>query len=388
MDFSLTESQRQIQARARDFAQRRVAPLSREMDERREMPRELIAEMAALGFLGGPLPKEYGGEGWDAVSLALCYEELGRADSSVRGFMTVHTSLVAQCLLNWGTEEVKGAYLPKLARGEIIGCYCLTEPNAGSDAAALESTAALEGDEYVVDGDKIWITNGGIADLAIVFARSTPLPGQRGESRHKGICALLVPTDSPGFRREKMKGRELGHRASDHAHIRFNQMRVPKTALLAGHGEGLKVAMAGLGYGRLGVAAGAVGVGQACLDACIEFAKTRRQFGQRIGNFEMIQAALADMAADIQAARMLVYHAAWLRDQGERATRETSTAKLFATEAAVRAANEAVLLHGGRGYSDEYPVERYLRDIKGLQIYEGTAHIQRIVIARELLGEE
>jgi alkylation response protein AidB-like acyl-CoA dehydrogenase len=388
MDFSPTEAQRQIQARAREFAQARVAPLSREMDERGEMPRELISEMAAQGLLGGPLPLEYGGGGWDAVSLALCYEELGRADSSVRGLMTVHTSLVAQCLLAWGTEEQKHAYLPKLARGEIIGCYCLTEPNAGSDAAALESVAALEGDEYTLDGEKIWITNGGIADLAIVFARSAPWTEQKGEPKHKGICAFLVPTGSRGFRRERMKGRELGHRAADHAHIYFDQVCVPASARLGGPGEGFKVAMAALDHGRLGVAAGAVGVGQACLDACVEFAKTRRQFGQRIGNFEMIQAALADMAAEIQAARMLVYHAAWLQDRGVKATRDTSIAKLFATEAAVRAANQAVLLHGGRGYSDEYPVERYLRDIKGLQIYEGTTHIQRIVIARELLGKE
>jgi alkylation response protein AidB-like acyl-CoA dehydrogenase len=388
MDFSLTESQRQIQARAREFAQARVAPLSREMDERGEMPRELISEMAALGFLGGPLPREYGGGGWDAVSLALCYEELGRADSSVRGLMTVHTSLVAQSLLTWGTEEQKRAYLPKLARGETIGCYCLTEPNAGSDAAALESVAALEGDEYTLDGEKIWITNGGIADLAIVFARSAPLMEQNGKSKHKGICAFLVPTGLPGFRRERMKGQALGHRASDHARINFDRMRVPATARLGGPGEGFKVAMAALDHGRLGVAAGAVGVGQACLDACVEFARTRRQFGQRIGNFEMIQATLADMAAEVQAARMLVYHAAWLKDQGEKATRDTSIAKLFATEAAVRAANQAVLLLGGRGYSDEYPAERYLRDIKGLQIYEGTTHIQRIVIARELLGKE
>lgn len=352
------------------------------MDERGEMPPSLIHEMAGQGFLGGPLPKEYGGGGWDAVSLALCYEELGRVDSSVRGFMTVHTSLVSQCILQWGTEEQKQELLPRLVRGEMIGCYCLTEPNAGSDAASMESTAMLNGDEYVINGEKIWITNGGLAHLAIVFANADP------GLKHKGICAFLVPTDTPGFRREKMKGQELGHRASDHAHVRFEKMRVPKTARLGAHGEGFKVAMSALDHGRLGVAAGALGVAQACLDACVEFARTRRQFGQRIGNFEMIQSTIADMAADVDAARLLVYRAAWLKDQGMKATRETSIAKLFATETAVRAANEAVLLHGGRGYSNEYPVERYYRDIKGLQIYEGTSHIQRIVIARELLGRE
>jgi alkylation response protein AidB-like acyl-CoA dehydrogenase len=382
MDFSLNAPQQEIQARVREFAQTRVAPFAREWDERGAMPRNVIDEMAATAFLGGPLPQEYGGCGWDNVSLALCYEELGRADSSVRGLMTVHTSLVSQCILQWGSDAQKREYLPKLAHGEMLGCYCLTEPNAGSDAASMESTATRDGDEYIINGEKIWITNGGIADLAIIFANAD------FSLKHKGICAFLVPTNTRGFRREKMEGKELGHRASDHAHIYFENMRVPASALLGAHGEGFKVAMSALEHGRLGVAAGALGVGQACLDACIEFAKTRRQFGQRIGNFEMIQSTLADMAAEIQAARWLVYHAAWLQDQGLRAIRETSIAKLFATEAAVRAANEAVLLHGGRGYSNEYPVERYLRDIKGLQIYEGTAHIQRIVIARELLGRE
>ncbi len=382
VDFTLSPSQSEIRAKARAFAQDHIAPIAREMDERGEMPSSLIQQMAEQRFLGGPLPKEYGGGGWDAVSLALCYEELGRVDSSVRGFMTVHTSLVAQCILQWGTDEQKREYLPRLACGEMIGCYCLTESNAGSDAASMESTATLNGDEYVMNGEKIWITNGNIAHLAIVFANADP------GLKHKGICAFLVPTDTPGFRRAKMEGKELGHRASDHAHIRFENMRVPRTALLGAHGEGFKVAMSALDHGRLGVAAGALGVAQACLDACVEFAQTRRQFGQRIGNFEMIQSTIADMGADVDAARLLVYRAAWLKDQGVKATRETSIAKLFATEAAVKAANEAVLLHGGRGYSNEYPVERYYRDIKGLQIYEGTSHIQRIVIAREMLGKE
>ena len=382
MDFSLTQSQQQVQSRARAFAQERVAPMAREMDERGAMPLSLIQEIADLGFLGGPLPKEYGGSGWDAVSLALCYEELGRADSSVRGCMTVHTSLVAQCILQWGSDAQKREYLPRLARGQMIGCYCLTEPNAGSDAASMESTATLDGHEYVLNGEKIWITNGNIAHMAIVFANADP------SLKHKGICAFLIATDTPGFRREKMRGKELGHRASDHAHVVFENLRVPKSALLGATGDGFKVAMSALDHGRLGVAAGALGVAQACLDASVEFAKTRRQFGQRIGNFEMIQSTLADMAAGVDAARLLVYRAAWLKDQGGKSTREVSIAKLFATETAVKAAGDAVLLHGGRGYSNEYPVERYYRDIKGLQIYEGTAHIQRIVIARELLGRE
>ena len=382
MNFSLSPSQQKIQQCARDFAQTRVAPYARAMDERGEMPTELIHELGALGWLGGAIPKEYGGEGWDNVSLALCYEEFGRADSSVRGLMTVHMSLVSQCILKWGSEEQKKKFLPKLARGEWIGCYALTEPNAGSDVASMETTADEYENEFVLNGEKIWITNGNIADVAIVFAtRARSL-------KHKGICAFLLETNLKGFTREKMRGQELGHRASDHAHIRFENMRVPKSALLGNVGEGFRVAMSALDHGRLGVAAGALGVAQACLDASVEFARTRRQFGQRIGDFEMIQSVVANMAADVDAARMLVYRAAWLQDQGQRATRETSIAKLFATEAAVRAASEAVLLHGGRGYSNEYPVERYYRDIKGLQIYEGTSHIQRIVIARDTLGKE
>jgi alkylation response protein AidB-like acyl-CoA dehydrogenase len=303
-------------------------------------------------------------------------------DSSVRGFLAVHAGLVAMCINEWGTEDQKQKYLPRLATGQWIGCYCLTEPNAGSDAGSIETTAEERGDEFILNGEKIWITNGGIANLAIVFA------SRDRAARHKGICAFLVETDTPGFHRRKMPGMELGHRASDHARITFENCRVPKSALLGAPGDGFKVAMSALDHGRLGVAAGALGVAQACLDACVDFARTRKQFGQRIGNFEMIQQVLADMAADVDAARLLVYRAAWLKDQGERGTRETSIAKLFATEAATRAADQAVLLHGGRGYSNEFPVERFYRDIKGLQIYEGTSHIQRIVIARDLLGKE
>ncbi len=382
MDFALSPEQAGVQARARDFAQTRVAPLARSMDEQGRMPRELIGEMARRGLLGGPLPPEYGGEGWDALSLALCYEELGRADSSVRGFMTVHTSLVALCLLRWGTGEQRAAYLPRLARGELIGCYCLTEPNAGSDAGSLESTATPEGGDYVLRGEKIWITNGNLAGLALVFANADP------SQKHRGICAFLVDTHLPGFRREPMPGRELGHRASDHARIVLDGLRLPRSALLGQPGEGFRVAMSALDQGRLGVAAGALGVAQACLDASVDFARQRRQFGRRLADFEMIQHDLADMAADVDAARLLVYRAGWRQAQGARATREVSIAKLFATEAAGRVAGQAVLLHGGRGYSNEYPVERHYRDIKGLQIYEGTAHIQRIVIARELVGKE
>lgn len=382
MNFELTPEQKQIQARARQFAQEEVAPIAREADEKSEFPAHLVGRMGELGFLAGPIEPEYGGAGLDYVSFALVYEELGRVDSSVRGFLAVHAGLVSLCLRDWGTEEQKRRYLPRLASGELIGCYCLTEPNAGSDAASMESTAREGADSYVLNGEKIWITNGNIAEVALVFA------SRDRSARHKGICAFVVETNTPGFRREKMTGQELGHRASDHARIILEECRVPKSALLGEPGQGFKVAMSALDHGRLGVAAGALGVAQACLDACVSFARERRQFGQRIGDFQMIQATIADMAADVEASRWLVYRAAWLKQQGAPTTRETSIAKLFATEAAVKAASEAVLIHGGRGYSNDYPVERYYRDIKGLQIYEGTSHIQRIVIARDVIGRE
>lgn len=382
MDFELSPEQQRIQSLARDFANDEVAPLAREADETGNFPMQLIGRMAELGFLGGPIAKEYGGAAMDAVSFALVCEELGRADSSVRGLLTVHANLVSGCIEKWGTDEQKRRYLPQLASGEWVGCYCLTEPDAGSDAASLRTTATADGSDYLLDGDKIWITNGNMARLAIVFATRDPA------ERHKGICAFLVETDTPGMRRQKMPGVELGHRASDHSYITFEQCRVPAKAMLGEPGEGFKVAMSALDRGRLGVAAGAVGIGQACLDACVYWARERRQFGRRLGDFQMVQATIANMAADIAAARLLVYQAAWLMDRGRPATPAAASAKLFATEAAARAASEAVSLYGNRGYSSEYPVERYYRDIKGLQIYEGASNIQRIILARELIGRE
>ena len=380
MNFSLTPEQEAIQSRARKFAKEEVAPIAREADEKGEFPLHLVRRMGELGFLAGPVEPAYGGAGMDNVSFALVYEELGRADSSVRGFLAVHASLVSLCIRDWGREEQKQRYLSRLATGELIGCYCLTEPNAGSDVASMEATVREEGASYILNGEKIWITNGNIADIALVFASRDP------SARHKGIWAFIVETDSPGFHREKMPGQELGHRASDHARIVLKECRVTKSALLGAPGDGFKVAMSALDHGRLGVAAGGLGVAQACLDACIDFTRNRRQFGQRIADFQMIQATLADMAADVEAARLLVYRAAWMKDEGLPSTKETSIAKLFATEIAAQAASNAVLIHGGRGYSSEYPVERYYRDIKGLQIYEGTSHIQRLVIARQLVG--
>jgi alkylation response protein AidB-like acyl-CoA dehydrogenase len=385
MDFTLSPTQARWQKIARDFAQNEVAPVAREMDEKRHMPIQLVSRMAALRLLGTTLPAAYGGSEMDAVSLALIYEELGRACSSVRGFMTVHSSLVMQCLNAWASDALKNQYLPSLANAETIGCYALTEPEAGSDAASIQTRATMVSGGYELSGEKIWITNGNIATLAIVFAR---LDGLDVKKPHQAITAFLVELPGKGITRERMPGEDLGHRASDHAHIVFDRAFVPDAMRLGDEGAGFKVAMSALDHGRLGVAAGALGVHQACMDASIEFVRNRRQFGQRIADFEMVQSTIAEMKASLEASRALVYKAAWAKDSGMDSTLDTSIAKYFATEAACKAASDAVLLHGGRGYSTEYPVERYYRDIKGLQIYEGTSFIQKIVIARHTIGRE
>jgi alkylation response protein AidB-like acyl-CoA dehydrogenase len=383
VDFALTSAQAAVAHRARAFAHDEVAPRARQADAEGVFPLDLVGRMGALGFLAGPVAADLGGSGMDYVSFAQVYAALGYADSSVRGFLAVHGGLVTLCIRDHGNDAQRRTWLPRLATGDVIGCYCLTEPGAGSDAAAIATTARRDGDAYVLDGSKIWITNGTIAQLALIFARDPDLPADKP---HRQICAFLVPTDLPGFVATPMAARPLGHRAADHADITLSRCRVPARNLLGPPGSGFRVAMGALDHGRLGVAAGALGVAEASLDAAVAFARARRAFGQRIGDFEMIQAALADMAADVDATRHLVHHAAWLKDQGQPSSRATATAKLFATEAALRAADQAVLVHGGRGYANDYPVERYLRDAKGMQIYEGTSHIQRLVIAREILG--
>jgi butyryl-CoA dehydrogenase len=384
MDFSLSPQELRWQETARNFAQNEVAPIAREMDENGAMPPSLVLRMAELGLLGATIAKDLGGSAMSNLSLAIVYEELGRACSSVRGFMTVHSSLVMQCTNQHASLEQKKKYLPELASGRMIGCYALTEPEAGSDAANIQTTATKTEGGYLLNGEKIWITNGGIAHIAIVFAK---LPQEAGKKPHKAITAFLVDTNTKGFNKKKMPGKELGHRASDHANITFTDCFVPDMNILGGERNGFAVAMGALDFGRLGVAAGALGVHQACLDASVDFVRSRKQFGSRLGDFEMVQATIAEMKMTLEASRHLVYHAAWKKDQGIPSTLESSMAKLHATEAALKAASDAVLLHGGRGYSNEYPVERYYRDIKGLQIYEGTSHIQRIVIARNVVGK-
>lgn len=368
MDFRLSDELIQIQATARAFADEVLAPRARAADELGKWDSRLPHDLAQHHLLD---------ERRSALALALIYEELGRVDSSARGFATVQISLVARCLDEWGSPEQKEGWLPRLRSGEAVGCYALTEPEAGSDIRSVRSRAERVNGAWELQGDKHWITNGGVAHVALVFANTA-----------EGLTAFVVPTDTPGFVAEPMGGRDLGHRASNHAFISIRGVRLPESGVLGQVGSGFQVATSALGHGRLGVAAGAVGILQACLDATVDFARSRRQFGKRIGDFEMVQAAIADMVADLSAARLMVRYAAWLADSGEDNALAVASAKLFATEAALRTADQAILIHGARGYSSDYPVERYWRDAKGMQIYEGTAHVQRIIIARSLLGRD
>jgi alkylation response protein AidB-like acyl-CoA dehydrogenase len=381
-DFSLRREDEEARALCRRLAETVVAPAAREADEFRVFPREVVDALAKEGLLGCATPREFGGLGWDAMQTTQMYEEIGRADQSVRGFLSVHVGLVSQCVAQYGTDAQKKAWLPRLASGEVIGAYALTERDAGSDAGAISTRAVPDGDGWKISGEKVWITNALSAGVFIVMATVDPA------LKHKGVTAFLVPDTAPGLDCTRMSGAELGHRASEHAVVTFQDVRVGPEGVLGRVGAGFEVAMGGLDHGRLGVAAGAVGLLQACLDATIDFARTRRQFGKRIADFQMVQERVADMACDTEAARLLVWKAAWKALRGEPRTRDVSMAKLFATEAACRWSAEAVLLHGSRGYNNERPVERHFRDAPGLRIYEGTNHVQRIVIARDYLGRE
>ncbi len=382
MDFALLPRDEEVLAAARRFVEAEIAPRAREADEERRFDRSRVALLARAGFLGGPLPARFGGPGWSHVQWALALIELGAADSSWRGFCTVQTALCGHVLLEHGSERQRAECLLRLVTGEWIFAYALTEPEAGTDAAAIRCRARPDGAGFVLEGEKHWITNGGSADRILVFATVDPAQGK------EGVTCFLVPGDAPGLERGPIEGIELGHRAADHAVLRFHGVRLGEDAVLGPVGGGFKVAMAGLDHGRLGVAAGAVGIQQACETACLDFARRRRQFGKRIGDFQLVQEALTDLHVAHEATRLLTLRAAWLRDQGLPNGREVSVAKYAACEAAVRAGDQAVLLHGARGYSSAYPVERCLRDAKGLQIYEGTSHIQRIIVARDLLGRE
>ncbi|MEK6717045.1 MAG: acyl-CoA dehydrogenase [candidate division NC10 bacterium] len=379
MDFELTDAQRLIRDTVREFAEKELAPLAAELDRLKRFPEKPLQRLAELGVLGMTMPPEYGGAGADTVSSCLALMEISRACASTGVTVSVLNTLTCEIIYRHGTEDQRQRYLPALCRGEILAAFSLTEPTSGSDAASLRTTAIRRGDRYVLNGTKQFVTNGSRAGAIILFASTDP---PRGE---KGITAFLIEPLFPGFRVGKRE-EKMGLRASDTAELVLEDCQVPIENRIGEEGEGFKIALSSLVTGRAGIAAQAVGIAQACLDASIRYAKERRQFGQPIAQFQAIQWKLANMATEIEAARLLTLRAAALKDRGLPCTMEASMAKLFASEAANRAAAEAVQIHGGYGYLQDFPVERYMRDARVLTIYEGTSEIHRLIVARQLLG--
>jgi alkylation response protein AidB-like acyl-CoA dehydrogenase len=381
MDFGLTEEQKLVQKTARDFVDGEVIPKVREWEEKGEIPRSFYQKMAALGFLGGPVPEKYGGAGMDYVSFMLLVEELSRGSSSVRTTVSVQTSLSETSLLWFGSEEQKKKWLVPLAKGEKLGAWALTEPEAGSDAGNLQTTARLEKDEWILNGQKRFISNGSIADLIQVYARE---PGTKG---HDGISLFMVPTDTRGFKVTHVETKsKLGLRASPTADLAFENCRIPRENLIGKKGEGWSQAMRTLNSGRIGIAAGAVGVARAALEAATRYVKERKAFGRPIGDFQLIREMIAQSAVEIDAARLLTLRAAHLRDLGQDNTLEVSMAKLFGAQMAQRVTDWAIQVHGGYGFSGDFDVERYFRDARILGLYEGTNEIQKLIIAERIHG--
>ena len=381
MDFRLTDEQRLVQETARDFVDRELIPHVRAWEEKGEVPRSFYAKMAGLGFLGAPVPEKYGGAGMDYVSFMLLVEELSRGSSSVRTTVSVQTSLSETSLMWFASEEQKQRWLVPLAKGDRLGAWALTEPEAGSDAGNLQTTARLEGGQWILNGTKRFISNGSIADLIQVYAR------EPGSKRHEGISLFLVPKDAPGFKVTHVETKsKLGLRASPTADLAFEDCRIPEENLIGKRGDGWTQAMKTLNSGRIGIAAGAVGVAKAALDAATKYVKERKAFGRPIGDFQLIREMIAQSAVEIDAARLLTLRAAHMRDQGLDNTLEVSMAKLFGAQMAQRVTDWAVQVHGGYGFSGEFDVERYYRDARILGLYEGTNEIQKLIIAERILG--
>ena len=378
MQFTLTDEQRMIQETARDFADNEIAPVADRHNRESKFPLEIVKKMGQMGFLGMSVPDEYGGTGAGNLALVVALEEINRVCASTGVTMSVQNSLVNAPLLHWGSDEIKRKFLPKLASGEHLGAYALSEPGSGSDAAGLVTSAVKDGNDYVLTGTKNFITTGAEADVVLVLART--------DTSHKtrGITAFVVETGTKGFTVGK-KEDKLGLRASSTVQLLLDEVRVPASHVLGEIGSGFKIAMHTLDGGRIGIAAQAVGIAQACLDASIKYAGEREAFDQPIGKFQAIQFKLANMATRLEAARLLVYNAARLKDEGKPHAKEAAMAKLFGSETANDAAREAVQIHGGAGYLEDFPVERYFRDARITEIYEGTSEIQRIVIARHVL---
>jgi len=378
MDLSLNEEQQAFRALARKFLDNEVVPHRAAWDRAEQVDTAILPKLAELGFFGLTIPEEYGGVGGDYITYCLGMEELGRADSSVRGIVSVSMGLVGKSILGYGTEEQKQDWLRKIATGESLGCFGLTEPDTGSDAGNLRTKAVRDGDDYVINGQKIFITNGTWADVCLLFAR-TGGPGP------KGVSAFLVPTSTPGFERREIHGK-LGLRGQATSEMFFTGVRVPASARLGEEGQGFTIAMHSLDKGRVSVGAGCVGIIQGCLEATVAYSKERQQFGRPLASFQMIQDMIAEMSVDADAARLLVWRAADLIERGEPFGVEASKAKYFASEAAVRAANLAIQAFGGYGYVDEYPVQKYMRDARVMTLYEGTSQIQKLLIGRAETG--
>jgi butyryl-CoA dehydrogenase len=379
LDFQLTDEQRLIADSAREFCDREIAPRVRDNDRAGRFDRELASKLGEIGYLGAPVAEEYGGRSLDYLGYGLIVEQVGRVDSSARTVVSVQTSLVCGSIERWGTEEQKREWLPRLCSGEALGCFALTEPDFGSDAASLRTRAKKTDSGWSITGNKMWISMGNVADLALVFAQTDP------EKKHKGLACFLVPTATGGYSSQEIHGK-LGLRSSDTAEISLDEVEVPDDAMLGEIGDGFKVAMSALDNGRYSVAAGCVGICDGCVDASVAFAKERKQFGVPIASFQLVQELIADMVVRRDAARLLVWRAGALKNRGVRNTVETSIAKYYATEAAVECANAAIQVHGGSGYVDDYPVERYLRDARVTTLYEGTSQIHKLIIGRDATG--
>ena len=378
VDLELTEEQRLLQQSVREFAEAEVRPVAKELDETGRFPREILRKAGELGLTGISVGESHGGAGMDHICYGIALEEIARVCASTSVILSVQNSLYCGALDHFGTEEQKSRFLVPFARGERIGCYALTEPHAGSNAAALKTKAVRRGDRYVVNGTKAWITNGGVADAGIVFVNTQP------ERAEKGITALVIEKGTPGFSVGKEE-KKLGIHATACTELVFTDCEVPAANRLGEEGEGYKIALATLDSGRIGIASQAIGIAQGAFEAALGYARQRQAFGVRIAEFQAIQFMLADMATEIEAARLLARRAAWKQDSGARFSMEASIAKLFASEMATRVAHKAIQIHGGNGYSSEYPVERAYRDARITEIYEGTSEIQRLVIASWVL---
>jgi glutaryl-CoA dehydrogenase (non-decarboxylating) len=379
IDLSLSDENRLVEQSVRDFAANEIEPHIRAWDAKHEVHREVFARMGELGFLGAPIPDEYGGAGMDYVSLGILCEELERADTAFRVVMSVHVGLNSLTLLQWGSDDQKQRYLVPQARGEKLATFGLTEPGVGTDAASLATTARREGDEYVLNGSKIWISLADIADHFLVFATVDRA------RKHRGITAFIVERGMPGFTTGSIEGK-LGIWAGNTGELAFNDVRVPVANRVGEEGEGFTIAMSAIDQGRFTVASGAVGLAQACLDASVKYAHERKTFGEEIGRHQLVQQMLARMSVGIEAGRLLCRQVAWLKNRGLRNTRETSMAKWFCTDHAVASALDAIQVHGAYGYSDEYPVARYLRNSKAAVIYEGTSQLHTLLQADYLMG--